>query len=327
MIDGGGAAEKLQTIIESATEPTLIKGLVNHWPMTQAACQSRIHAEQYLAQFYNGRPMVVYHQAAKHQGRIFYNETMSGFNFESSYALLPEILTKLNEQKNIKNPRRYYVGSTMVDQWLPGFREKNDLAFSEQKPLVSLWLGNQTLVPAHYDFPDNIACCVAGRRRFTLLPPDQLENLYIGPLDLTPSGQPISLVDFKNPDYKKFPKFKEAQQQMRIFELEAGDAIYIPSMWWHQVESLTDFNVLINYWWRSTPNYLGNPTAVLFHSLLTLRHLPASQKQAWLSLIEHYVTTDKTTLTHIPKAVLGVLGEMSGTLAENLKKQIIQKIN
>ena len=41
---------------------------------------------------------------------------------------------------------------------------------------------------------------VAGRRRFTLFPPEQVANLYIGPLDLTPAGQPVSLVDQAQPD-------------------------------------------------------------------------------------------------------------------------------
>lgn len=113
-----------------------------------------------------------------------------------------------------------YVGSTMIDHWLPGFRQHNDLALSEHNPVVSIWLGNRSRIAAHYDFPTNIACCGAGRRRVTLFPPDQLENLYVGPLDFTPAGQPISLVDFAEPDYERFPKFREALKSAVVVELE-----------------------------------------------------------------------------------------------------------
>ena len=35
-------------------------------------------------------------------------------------------------------------------------------------------------------------------------------------------------------------------------ELQPGDAIFIPSLWWHQVESLSAVNGLVNYWWTDT---------------------------------------------------------------------------
>ena len=57
-----------------------------------------------------------------------------------------------------------------------------------------IWLGNRSEVSAHFDLSDNIACVVAGRRRFTLFPPDQVANLYVGPLDHTMAGQPASMV-------------------------------------------------------------------------------------------------------------------------------------
>ena len=70
------------------------------------------------------------------------------------------------------------------------------------------------------DLPDNLACVVAGRRRVTLFPPAQLENLYIGPLDHTPAGQAVSLVDFHAPDPARFPKFTEALRHARGAVLE-----------------------------------------------------------------------------------------------------------
>src|SRR5206468_367295 len=82
-------------------------------------------------------------------------------------------------------------------------------------------------------------------RRFTLFPPEQLQNLYVGPLDFNPAGQAISLVDHAAPDLERFPRYAEALQHAQVAELEAGDAIFIPSMWWHAVEALAPFNALV----------------------------------------------------------------------------------
>ena len=57
-----------------------------------------------------------------------------------------------------------------------------------------VWIGNAVKVNTHFDLVYNIACVAGGRRRFTLFPPEQIDNLYIAPLDFTPSGAPVSLV-------------------------------------------------------------------------------------------------------------------------------------
>ena len=123
---------------------------------------------------------------------------------------LREAVQQVRSHVGLPSPPSLYIGSTNVDHWLPGFREQNDFPIRHLEPLVSIWIGNQSRVSAHYDFPSNIACVVAGHRRVILFPPDQLPNLYVGPLDFTPAGQPISLVDFCAPDYERFPKFREA---------------------------------------------------------------------------------------------------------------------
>jgi hypothetical protein len=137
--------------------------------------------------------------------------------------------------------------------------------------------------------------------RFTLFPPDQLANLYIGPTDFTPAGQAISLVDFHRPDFDKYPKFAEALKNAQVAELEPGDALFIPGMWWHHVEALDDFNFLVNYWWRQTPRYMGDPKDVLRHGLMSLKGLPKAQRKAWAEIFNHYIfNPDDDSLSHIP---------------------------
>ena len=92
---------------------------------------------------------------------------------------------------------------------------------------------------------------------------------------LPQAGQSISLVDFAKPDFEAYPKFRQALDAAQVVELEPGDAILIPSMWWHHVESLDDMNILINYWWRNTPAYMGSPVNVLQHAIMGIRDLPS----------------------------------------------------
>ena len=38
-----------------------------------------------------------------------------------------------------------------------------------------------------------------------------------------------------------------------VADLEPGDAIYIPTLWWHHVRSHSPLNILLNYWWQADP--------------------------------------------------------------------------
>ena len=161
-----------------------------------------------------------------------------------------------------------------------------------------------------------------------LFPPDQLENLYVGPLDFTPAGQSISLVDFHEPDFEKYPKFREALRHAQVADLAPGDAIFIPGMWWHHVEGLDSFNVLINYWWRNTPAYLGTPLDALNHALLSIRDLPAAQREIWRNIFEHYVfAPDEDVTAHIPEDRRGVLAPVDEISARRLRALLLKRLN
>ena len=142
------------------------------------------------------------------QGRFFYNDDMTGFNYQRAMMKLDAVLDTVGKLQGVANPPAVYVGSTTIDTCLPGFRQQNDLGFGEFDPLASIWLGNRTRIAAHYDVPDNIACVAVGHRRFILFPPAELANLYVGPLDFTPAGQAISLVDFAQPDLRAVPALR-----------------------------------------------------------------------------------------------------------------------
>ena len=326
-ISGLGPGEVPENVLKSS-EPLLLKGMVAEWPVVQAAKTSAQSADLYLRQFYQDATVGAFFSHPNTKGRVFYNEDLTGFNFQRVMLKLDKILDKIQQHSYDQQPPGFYMGSTTVDTCLPGFRAENDINFGTIDPLASIWLGNKTRVAAHYDVPDNIACCAVGRRRFILFPPAEVENLYPGPLDFTPAGQVISMVDFQQPDAAKHPKFQHALKNAQIAEMEPGDAIFIPSMWWHHVEGLSSFNVLINYWWRQSPGYMDTPVNVLNHALLSLRDLPDAQRQAWHDVFKYYIFDfNEDTAAHIPEQVRGVLSPMDEMTARKLRAQLLSKLN
>lgn len=319
-------AELSDTLL-ATDQPLVIRGLALDWPAVSHGRESAERIFDYLQGFDADNVVTALYAPPEAAGRIFYNEDMTGFNFEYRRMALREAVQQIRSHVGLPAPPSLYVGSTNVDHWLPGFREQNDLPIRHLAPLVSIWIGNQSRVSAHYDFPANIACVVAGHRRVILFPPEQLRNLYVGPLDFTPAGQPISLVDFHAPDYERFPRFRDALRSARMAVLEPGDALIVPSMWWHHIEALDDFNVLVNYWWRSSPSYLGPPLSALQHAILGLRDLPKEQRKQWRDLFEFYVfNPDPENFKHIPQAARGVLNPVDEQTARKIRKMLRDKL-
>ncbi len=312
----------------ASPEPLLLKGLVARWPLVGAARRSASAADRYLRGFYRDATVGAFFGPPEIEGRIFYNDDLSGFNYQAAKVKLDVVLDGIQRHFSDPRPPAFYVGSTTVDTCLPGFRQDNDVELGDLRPLASIWLGNQTRIAAHYDVPDNLACCAVGRRRFILFPPAELENLYVGPLDFTPAGQPISLVDFRQPDFNRFPRFRQALENAQLAELEPGDALFIPSMWWHYAEALDGFNVLVNYWWRRTPEFMGQPVNVLNHALLGLRELPAEQRKAWQEIFRFYVFEfDERSVAHIPEERRGILSPLDDTTSRKIRAQLLGKLN
>ena len=315
------------TLLESPL-PIVIRGLVSSWPAVNKAEHSNESLIDYICQFDQSHRLTALITPPECGGRIFYNDSITGFNFEQVRTTLTRALDQLMTFNAETPPPGLYIGSTHLGHWLPGFSEDNPLLLPDKEPIASIWIGNQSRIAAHFDFPSNLACVVSGHRRVTLFPPDQINNLYVGPLDFTPAGQPISLVDFSQPDWEAFPKFHTALEHAVVADLEPGDAIIIPSMWWHHIEATGALNVLVNYWWRSSSQFLGSPLNVLQHALLGLRDLPEHQREIWRGLLNHYVfdfNTDSTA--HIPEAARGILDPIDPETAQRLKAMLRDQLN
>jgi hypothetical protein len=324
----GIAADALPDEALRSTQPLVFRGLVAHWPLVRAGLTSPQDGIAYLRRFSRDAKVAALVGAHQHGGRLFYSEDMSGFNFHREEPKLDAMLDAMLRHLHDPTPPTLYMGSTTVDTFLPGLRGENDLDLGTRQPLYSIWVGNRSRIAAHHDVPDNLACVAVGRRRFTLFPPEQVANLYVGPLDLTPAGQAISLVDFHEPDLEKFPKFADAMAHAQVAELGPGDALFIPSMWWHHVEALDAFNVLLNYWWRQSPAYMDTPMNALMLAIMCVRDLPEAQRSAWREMFRHYVfDADETTAAHIAQTARGALSPMTADAVRILRAQLLKRLN
>ncbi|WP_050992209.1 cupin-like domain-containing protein [Pseudoxanthomonas sp. GW2] len=312
------------------SRPLVLRGLVAHWPAVAAARESPEAAIAYLrgCERADAPPAVATVGPPDIEGRFFYDEDLAGFNFRREEVPLGVVLATLRKYLAHERPPAIYVASTTLDTWLPRFRAANDLALPGAEPLASIWIGNRSRIAAHQDLPENIACVVAGRRRVTLFPPQQLRNLYVGPLEFTPAGQPVSLVDPAAPDLQRFPRFAEALRHAMSADLGPGDAVFIPSMWWHHMEGLEGFNVLVNYWWRRAPAWMDNPVDALMLAIASLRGLPPEQRALWRDAFEHYVFgyDEGQVAGHLPPAARGVLGPLDEARARRIRAKLVQRL-
>ena len=313
--------------------PVILKGVVREWPLVRHGLRSAQDAMGYLTGFYQGQPVTSYVGPPGLNGRFHYTPQATELNFAFERLQLETFFDRIVAHSGDPDPHSFYVSSTEVAWCLPGLRTENDLDPSlftgaGAPPLVSLWMGNRTIASAHWDSLHNLACCVVGQRRFTLFPPDQVENLYPGPLEPTPGGQVVSMVDFDNPDLERHPRFAEALKTGQVAMLDPGDALFYPPLWWHQVEGIGNFNAMINYWWSAAPVFMDSPMNTLLHAILSLRDRPESEKHAWRALFDYYIFgAPNRAAAHLPQAAQGVLAPLDSLGARRLRAMLLNKLN
>ncbi|MFA5964316.1 MAG: cupin-like domain-containing protein [Sphingomonas sp.] len=316
-----------------APEPVVLKGLASDWPLVAKGLESADAAIAYLSRFDTNRQITGYTADSAAGGRFFYNADLTGMNFARERVGLSDYLARIRSHFDDPDPPSLYIGSTDIDLYLPGFASENPSPVASDTlatypPLASIWIGNRTIASAHWDMSNNIAICAVGRRRFTLFPPDQVANLYPGPIEPTPGGQVVSMVDFDAPDFARHPGFRDAVAAAEIAELDPGDVLIYPALWWHQVEALDRFNVLVNYWWNEAQDFADTPMTTLLHGLLALRDRPLPEKQAWRTLFDYYVFGPAQQAgAHLPEHARGPLGQLDEASARRLRAQVLQRLN
>ena len=300
-------------------QPAVLKGLVKDWPIVIESNKSIEAAVEYLTSFDNHNPVYTIVGEPEIKGRFFYSKDLKNVNFQRIQGAITAILEQLTALQNNPHPHAIAIQAADIKDVLPGFEKDNLNPVLNSDINPTLWLGNQAIVAPHYDVHDNIACVVSGRRTFTLYPPDQIENLYVGPTLNAPGGVPISLVNTKNPDFSLYPNYETAVENSQTATLEPGDAIFIPTPWWHSVESLEKINILVNYWWGGLDSGTLSPTHSLMHSMLTIAKLPLHQRKSWQDFFNYFVfDLDEKNKDHLPNDLNDLITKLDSEQRETV---------
>lgn len=306
--------------LRASCEPAVFRGLARDWPAVRMAGEGDEAFIAYLKRFRPERQVQAIVGEPEIEGRFFYTDDMLDLNFKRGRSALEPFLDRLLRDRGNAAPLAMAVQSEPIPEVLPGFEAENRIELVPASAVPRAWIGNRIRVATHYDLLENIGVVVAGRRRFTLFPPEQLPNLYPGPFELTPAGTPVSLVDLARPDLDRFPRYAEAAKTAQRAELEPGDAIYIPYHWWHGVDSLEPLNLFVNYWWDDAPGGIGRPYDALMYSFFALKHLPPEQREVWRMTFDYYIfCTSGDPAEHLPVAARGVLGELTPGLLHRMR--------
>ena len=311
-------------------KPAVLKGFVSDWPITRAAAGSPEALLDYVRGRDPGHPIRIMVGRPEIKGVYFYRDDMQGLNFEYQEHPLHGALANILACRSRPDAPAIYTGARAVERYFPQIGRENNLGMLAEMGKQAwsyVWVGNAVTAATHYDNMEGINCMVAGRKRFTFFPPDQLSNLYVGPLELSPGGQPTSMVKVAAPDLERFPRFAEALAVAETTEVGPGDAIFIPSTWWHNVESLEPVNFSINFWWCEPAEWVAEPFGAMVYSLLALRSLPPERLETWRMMFDYYVfQTNGDPVAHLPPDKRGMLGPLSDQQVLYLKKQLMRSL-
>jgi len=301
--------------IVAAGEPVIIQGLFDTWPALAAGMQGAATLNAYFRRLDRGAPVPVMEAPARHKGQFAYGPDLREFTFTKRQAALGTTLDRIERLIGQPDAPTLAIQMLRLDRAMPDFVEHNPMP---HLPDIGprLWLGGAVQTRTHNDRDHNLACVIAGRRRFVLFPPDQVSNLYVGPPDNPP---PLSLVDPEAPDLARFPRYADAVAAARVAFLEPGDALFMPRYWWHHVTSLDRYNAMVNYWWGGS----DEPNDAFLTALLAFRDLPPGERDYWREMIAAYVFGERgDVLSHIPAPIQGQLGPLSSSARVALRQQL-----
>ena len=244
--------------------PVVFRGAVSHWPAitkwTSSYLKSLVGDKQVdVAVTPNGYADAVREDLDRfvmpHEEKMKIGELLDVLDGQRNH---PGIcyLQKQNSNFTSEYPELWDDAETELP-WATG-------AFGAQPDAVNLWIGDARAVTSmHKDHYENLYCVVRGRKRFTLLPPTDLPLIPYGTyksgryrlredgsfsvVDAEDHGEvPWIPIDPLQPDLERWPSYANAHPL--VADLEPGDVLYLPSLWFHHVEQQQN-TIAINFWY------------------------------------------------------------------------------
>jgi len=232
--------------------PMVMRSIAGEWPLVIAARQDPAKSMAMLERSANATLTRVLRADPDVEGRFHYGQDTQSFNFVRGEGNVAGIMLALREQESSTEPSSIAAQGLVADRYFAGFSRSHPMPLIPADVEPRVWFGNAAKVATHNDPIENVAVVAAGRRRFTLFPPSAEPDLYMGPHQPTPAGARISMVHVTAPDFERFPRYARALESAQVADLLPGDGIFIPRDWYHHVEALDRFNVLVNYWWDAS---------------------------------------------------------------------------
>ncbi|NJC34122.1 hypothetical protein GGR88_001596 [Sphingomonas jejuensis] len=304
--------------------PVVLAGAAREWPLLKGGQAGvldalRTHDAGNVAELFVGKPAIA--------GRFHYGDGPQGFNFDREAVPFAEALERISATAGQAGADSLYMGSLPAERYLPGIETLTALPFLPAGVRPRIWIGHASQVACHYDVLDNVACVAAGRRRFTLYPPEAIRDLYVGPIDHTMAGQPVSLAADSAPGDERYPRFERVRDRAMVVELGPGDAIYIPKLWWHKVEALEPLNVLANFWWDGFAAGPDQPYAAMLLAMIAIAERPPAERMAWRAWFDHYAfRPNGHPLAFLPESERGVLGPLADGNYQRLRVSIMRML-
>ena len=239
-------------------KPVLIKGLTKNWPAY----------EKWTLDYIQER-------AGEQTVPLYDNEPAKGS--ENVYA--PKKEMKLADYIEILKTQPtdlrifFYEILKKMPELLDDF-EYPDIGLKFFKKLPALFFGGgKSKVFMHYDIdlPDSMHFHFDGHKSVTLFSPEQTKYLYRVPYSI----HNLEAIDMDNPDFEKYPALKYAQGIQA--DMKHGDALYMPSGYWHYIKYLDGgFSMTLRALPRKPARFLN-----MLSNVLIMRNFDNFTRKYW----------------------------------------------
>jgi hypothetical protein len=284
-------------LVKSA-RPFKVTGAMDNSPLYQklAELNDPLYQCQYLAELLPREKIRYDRTRPEHKG-VFGLDQKLKFTAVHKIALFPAFIEEVKKRLNRPEEGPVYLAGTEIKALsqrlgMPDFFG----GFHPAGPFFTFWIGSGNQVASlHNDPLRNVIALLAGQKRLVVFPPESLADLYIAPIDRRGAGVLHSLVNVLKPNFRKFPRFRQALENARTAIINPGDIVYLPPLWWHHVEGY-GFNVGANRWFYddNNPRKIKVPLTALVSPAVRLlialsdkpKHTREAARASFLSALE-----------------------------------------